>query len=373
MISEWRVNKALRLRVVPRAVEVTDVAIADRCLSGVIGGPGHEAVVAVMARAEGTTARTRVVHSSERTEFSLGLPAVPQPPAGRPVKWKVEAVTDDEEVLGLAYTDRRPAIVTTKTATCVVQPNRNGNLFLTEWALGAIAETLAVSTDGVVSVTGSVLGPGAQTVGLVARSKRSTAIGSAVPVVAGRFSAELTLTHEVYRFGVLPLPTGGHDFGLRIGTDDGDSVEVPLRMSSMLNEVLPVRIDSTHHEGRVVRGPGECLTRSLVRPIGDARSRYHQQPAAESRHTEPGDDTWSAHPAPTSASRPLRQRSLDPERAPAGAGRTCRSTGQSRTTRCRRQTGGRPSRRQHPGVVRPARLGDLLHRQHVPTRIPLQA
>ena len=277
VISEWRVNKALRLRVVPRAVEVTDVAIADRCLSGVIGGPGHEAVVAVMARAEGTTARTRVVHTGERREFSLDLPPLPQVATGRPVKWKIEAVTDDEAVLGLAYADRQPRVVATKTTTCVVQPNRNGNLFLSEWALGAVAETLAVTTDGVVTVTGSVFGSGAQTSGLVVRSKRSVALGTAVPVVDGRFNAEVRLTHEVYRFGQLPLPTGNHDFNLRIATDDGDSVEVPLRMSSMLNEALPVRIDSKHHEGRVVRGARGVLHAALVRPIGDARSRYHQQ------------------------------------------------------------------------------------------------
>jgi CDP-glycerol glycerophosphotransferase len=48
-------------------------------------------------------------------------------------------------------------------------------------------------------------------------------------------------------------------------------------MSRALSDALPVRIDASRHEGRVVRGPAGGLRVSLVRPIGDARGMYQQQ------------------------------------------------------------------------------------------------
>jgi CDP-glycerol glycerophosphotransferase len=129
----------------------------------------------------------------------------------------------------------------------------------------------------VVEVSGSVLGPDAVSVTLVARGKKTRAEGEPAPVEAGRFEARLPLLHDALRFGMLPLPYGEHELSLRVRARSGSTVEVPLRMSTELAERLPIGVDNDVHEGRLVRGREGCVRVSLSRPFGEQRGRYRQR------------------------------------------------------------------------------------------------
>jgi CDP-glycerol glycerophosphotransferase len=158
-----------------------------------------------------------------------------------------------------------------------VQRTRNDELAVGEWRLGAVAETLAVSREGVVHISGHVLGSDIESVALATRHKKTRTVGVEVPVEGDRFAAELSLRHDLYRFGSQPLPTGEHDFTLRVRVAGQKPVHVPLKMSPVLNGDLPVPVETALHDGRVVRGPEGVVRVVLTRPLGDARGRYHQQ------------------------------------------------------------------------------------------------
>ena len=93
----------------------------------------------------------------------------------------------------------------------------------------------------------------------------------------GVFEAELPLEHEAFRFGTQPLPVGDHDVDLRVRTDEGDLLDVGLKMSPDLNTCLPVPVQTPCLEGRIVRGPAGILRTTLVPPLGDARGSYRQE------------------------------------------------------------------------------------------------
>jgi CDP-glycerol glycerophosphotransferase len=100
-----------------------------------------------------------------------------------------------------------------------------------------------------------------------------------VTPVEGRFEVELTLRHEVYRFGRRPLPTGEHALVAEVTVESGGATrvhEVPVVVAPELGSRLPVAIATDRHEGRVVRGPESSAQIVLQRPIGNARGQYAQ-------------------------------------------------------------------------------------------------
>lgn len=278
LVARWRFQEPLRFQLCPVALEATGISLVGRTLSGTIDGPRSRDVTRVTVTCGTVTAQAEAVQGSEGSaSFSVAVPSAPELTALSPATWDVAAVTLDGVQVGLTLRDECEHIQSSAKGALAVQRTRNGSLALSEWSLGALAEKLAVSDEGVLQVIGSVHGPGVTSVAIVARSKKARASGPPAAVVDGRFDARLPLEHVVYRFGAQPLPTGDHDFSLRVRAGDAGSVDVPLKMSPILNGELPVRIDTAYQEGRVVRGPQGVLRVSLVRPIGDVRDRYHQQ------------------------------------------------------------------------------------------------
>ena len=288
IVAEWRVHEPLRFRLLPLSLQVTEAHLSGRTLSGTVAGPDVRDVKRVVVRGGSAQAQAKVTgRGAEPRSFSVDLPPAPDLTLTKPVEWEVAAVTIDELPVGMTLREAPEASQTTANGALAVQRTRNGDLAVTEWVIGAVAEDLSVSADGVVHVSGSVLGPDVRTVALATRNKKTRAFGPEAEVVDGRFEADLRLEHDVYRFGQQPLPTGDHDFTLRVRTSDAKPVEVPLKMSPLLNGELPVLVDTARHEGRVVRGPEGVVRVALIRPIGDARGRYHQQ---RLRSTPPGTD-----------------------------------------------------------------------------------
>ena len=120
---------------------------------------------------------------------------------------------------------------------------------------GAAADEIEVSADGVVTVSGRLLGRPAT--GASGSPRATSGCRSAADQVAtdgGRFTATLELRHERYRFGRLPLTTGDHDLSASSSTT-ATPVEVPLLVSPTLGDSLPLAVHTDDLEGRVVRGP----------------------------------------------------------------------------------------------------------------------
>jgi CDP-glycerol glycerophosphotransferase len=278
LVAVWRAHTPLRFERQPTPLEVTDVRLLGRTLTGVIGGAGAADVTSIEASTGALVATARVPGKGHRfRSFTVELPTVAELTAREPAQWDVTAHLGGHGPTGLALTENLDQTLTSDSGVLVVQRNRNGHLALGEWTVRAVAEALDVSPEGILRVSGTVLGPGVSTVALAARGKKSRTVGQPSPVQEGRFAAELPLTHDVYRFGAHPLPTGDHDFTVKVGTVDGRVHDAPLRMSSLLNNSLPVRIDTARLQGRVVRGPGGALRATVVRPLSGAGGPYHQR------------------------------------------------------------------------------------------------
>ena len=277
VVAEWRVNEVLRFRREPLALQVTEVELSGRRLSGVVDGPALPSVRMIAATSGAARAETGLTGPrSGPRRFTLELPAAADLSTDKPAQWDVAAWVRGSAPLSLTLRERAEDEVVTADGALAVQRLRNGELAVAEWTLGAVAEELSVSRDGELRVAGRVHGPRVETAGLTSRNKKTRTAGPQTPVQGDRFEAVMRLDHEVYRFGRHPLPSGEHDISLRVRRD-GVDVDVPLKMSARLNGELPVPVDTTVHEGRVVRGPEGVVRLSLIRPIGDARGRYRQK------------------------------------------------------------------------------------------------
>ena len=190
--------------------------------------------------------------------------------------WRVQGRDRDGGIRDLVPTgaiDEQPP-----DATLSVQPDRNGALVVTERRLAVAAEDVTVR-DGRVVVDGRVTGHGVRTVQVFSRHKKTRSASEPVTPVEGRFEVELTLRHEVYRFGQRPLPTGEHALVAEVTVESGGATrvhEVPVVVAPELGSRLPVAIATDRHEGRVVRGPESSTQIVLQRPIGNARGQYAQ-------------------------------------------------------------------------------------------------
>jgi len=276
LLPHWRLHEPFRLEVAPVEVEVDGLELDGRTLSGNLSG-----------RSVGQIARLTVVSGDVRSVAALAAGSaggrsfrVTIPPAAGlsirdGLRWDVLAETDDRR--SLPVTMGHSGVVEHQGGEPLhAQPTRTGQLAVVEWEVGATADELKIREPGVLEVVGSVFGRGVRSVAVTTRNKKTTTFGPEVPVVDGAFTADLPLQHVAFRFGARPLPVGEHDLSLRVRTDAADPVEVPLKLSPGLNAVLPVPVQTSVLEGRVVRGASGEVRMSLVPPIGDARGDFEQ-------------------------------------------------------------------------------------------------
>jgi CDP-glycerol glycerophosphotransferase len=258
---EYRLFEPLLMRVLPSAVHASDLRLHGRVLSGKLTGPRGSDVAGVVA----TTGRRTVEERVRAGEFRLELPELPK----RPATWTVSGRYLDDRPVGIVVDD------VADSGGLLAQPDRLGELTVTDWERGSIADLVEATSDGRLVVTGRVYGEGIEAVAVTSRHKKARATGPQVATVGGTFKAELPLTYDVYRFGKKPLPLGDHDLRL-LARVAGELVELPLPMGQALSDVLPVNVDTDHLEGRVVRGPDDDVRLMLVRPLGADGDKFSQ-------------------------------------------------------------------------------------------------
>ena len=209
--------------------------------------------------------------------FEVDLPAAAVPEPGRSSQWGLAARAAHDVHVPLVPDPgtRLPAVEPDESRTVVLDTDRNGELVVAAWSLGAVADRVTVTAAGELRVTGRTYGLVDGSVGLATRNKRTRTFGPQVPVVDGRFDATLQLRHELYRFGSRPLPVGDHDLSCVV-MSGSEEIEVPLRVSAAFNASLPVPVATDLYQGRVVRGPDTVVRVVLQRPLGSARGRYQQ-------------------------------------------------------------------------------------------------
>ena len=280
LLTHWRVHESMRFEVRPLGLQASDIRLEGRTLSGMISGPRLHDVSRVVVSSDGVAAETNVPHRGAETKsFRLELPEATELSARRPAQWNVTAITVDGAKAGLTLRDVPDTedVENLLSGALAVQRTRNGELTIREWTQGALADHVSVSSDDVLHVGGWVFGPDVESVALALRNEKTRVVGVEVAVLHRRFEAELPLRRDLYRFGALPLSTGHYDCSLLISARGSESVEVPLQLAPVLHGELPVLVNSERHEGRVVRGPEGVIRVSLVRPIGEARGRYHER------------------------------------------------------------------------------------------------
>ena len=280
VVADWMHGSPLRFRLDPLALEAVDVGLEGRTISGRLTGPLAGQVDRVVVSSGGVEVSTRVTgRDQDDRRFEIAVPERPAPSTSVPTAWNVAGLTPAgaPTAITLRGSMGMSAWAESGTGALVVERNRNSQLSLSDWSLGVVAEALEVTEDGVVRVAGRAFGSRVSTVALGTTHKKTRAHGEPAPVRDGRFDAELRLRHDVFRFGAQPLPVGDHDFFVVVRLDGADEpVEVPLKMSAQLNGSLPIAVNTEHYEGRLVRGPATGVRLTLVRPIHDARGRYHQ-------------------------------------------------------------------------------------------------
>jgi CDP-glycerol glycerophosphotransferase len=268
VVPQWSLFEPLRLRVLPRRVEVVDVRLVGRTVSGRLGGPDAGQVTRVEVRSGPTAAGARVRDGA----FRLELPGTVRLAPGEVHTWHVAGRFLDNRVADLVLVDEPAA---EDRDGLVVAADARHLLAVTEARSAALATDVEVGTT-VLRVRGRLQGAAAERVRLVIRNEKIRTSGPAVAVGADGFAAELPLHQSVFRFGEHPLPHGEHDVEVELLGSRDDTVVVPLRIDSSLARRLPVPVDTDQLEGRVVRGPDGALRLHLLRPIRGARGRYQQ-------------------------------------------------------------------------------------------------
>ncbi|WP_372728215.1 CDP-glycerol glycerophosphotransferase family protein [Nocardioides sp.] len=281
VVTDWQVNRVLRLRVEHAGVRISEPRLEGRTLSCVLADDERR-VVRVVARRGHHVAEAAVQNSAGRRALRLELPSAPVPKPGVAADWRLEGRAADGTTIALI--PKRSDLPGTAGRPLALDVHRDGDLVVREWGLGAVADGARVDPEGVLWVQGRVFGAPAQAIRLRATSLRSTTSGEPVRIEDGRFEVGVELRHEVHRFGRWPLPTGDHDLSVEITTQNG-AQWLPLRVAHELSNALPVPVLTDRLEGRVVRGPDTVVRLSLRRPIGDARGPYQQRRLREQAPT----------------------------------------------------------------------------------------
>jgi CDP-glycerol glycerophosphotransferase len=273
LIADWRFGRSVVIRVDHSGAHVGGLTLTGRRLAGRLSGAGAVQVTSVVVRGPGGAPAARVGGDGR---FAVGVPGPGELAAGEEVTWRVEGRERKGEFRALVpvgLPDPQP-----DDGTLAIESDRNGALVVTERLLSVLADEVTVRDDRVV-VGGRVVGRGATTVRVLTRHKKTRSASETGKLLDGRFEAELTLRHEVYRFGLRPLPTGEHDLYAEVTVETGGTSEihqVPVVVAPALSAQLPVPITTERHEGRVVRGPSSVARITLQRPIGAARGQYAQ-------------------------------------------------------------------------------------------------
>jgi CDP-glycerol glycerophosphotransferase len=283
VIPVWQYARELKLRIDRTAVTAEEVSLRDDVLEGSFDPATAGSLTAISLVRDGG----EPVHAvRDGGRWRVTVPRAVPPGAGRAVLWNLRAWTRDGSAVDVVPAhgvldgpDRGPLVLETA---------RTGTIQVSRWALGAYADEVAVTSDGVLEVSGRVIGPEAGSASLVTRNKRAHASGDLVPVSEGRFRATVELRQEKYRFGRWPLPIGEHDVRLAVTNGSSQPVDVPLLVSSAVSALLPLKIDSDQLEGRVVRGPEGGVRITLQRPVGPARGRYNEHRLRRSGPTTDG-------------------------------------------------------------------------------------
>ncbi len=270
VIPVWQFARELKLEVDRTAVTAHDVALRGDVLEGAFD-PVTDAGLTTISLVRDNGQPVNAVRQGGR--WRLTVPQA-EPRAGRAAVWHVRAWTRTGSAVDVVPAQGR--LDGPDRGPLVLETARTGTIQVGRWTLGAFADEVAVSPDGVLEVSGRVVGPETAEVSLLTRNKRARTTGDVVPVSGGRFRATVELRQQKYRFGRWPLPIGDHDVRLAVTSGSGQPVDVPLLVSSAVSAHLPLKIDSARLEGRVVRGPEGGVRITLQRPVGPARGRYNE-------------------------------------------------------------------------------------------------
>ena len=310
VIPVWQYARELRLRVDRTAVVADEVSLRDGVLHGSVDAAVAAGLTAIsLVRGDGEP--VNAVRNGGR--WRIPVPPAGSPGPGQPVVWTLRAWTRDGSAVDVV--PARGSLDGPDQGPLLLETDRTGTIQVSRWTLGAYADGVVVTADGVLEVSGRVIGPTDAEASLATRNKRSRTSGDAVRVADGRFHATVELRQQKYRFGRWPLPIGDHDVRVVVTTGSGPAVEVPLLVSSAVSALLPLKVDSDELEGRVVRGPEGGVRITLQRPVGAARGRYNEHRLRRSGR-------YHRRPGPRGADALLlrraghRQRDLHPEGAP---------------------------------------------------------
>ncbi|MFS3127241.1 CDP-glycerol glycerophosphotransferase family protein [Nocardioides sp. Bht2] len=278
LVLTARAGHPVMLRRLPSAVRVEGAVVRDRVLSGRLAD-GAAQVDYIEAAVDTFAVRGRV--AADRS-FEITLPVPPQLSDAAPSqRWTLSAST------GAPVVGETPV-----TQHGVVRLDRDRRL-----ALGVVDQLRGVEFDEVTSSGEGTLTLAGHAFGVDVTQVRATLVNAqtrtrshAAGVVDSAFRLDLPLTHEVFRFGDLPLPVGAHRVQVEVNVG-GRWREIAAVNAHALLEELPIVLDVPTVRGSVGRGGREALDVQINRPTGTGSTRQSQAALVRQAESQRGKAT----------------------------------------------------------------------------------
>ncbi|GAA1099310.1 hypothetical protein GCM10009668_16210 [Nocardioides dubius] len=262
-----RAGHPVTLRRLPGTVHVEQPRLDGRVLSGRLAGAGAELVETIEAAVDTFVVRERVAGDGR---FEITLPVPPQLSESAPSRrWALR--TGNGEPL-LSHDD---AVGDQASAGLRLDRDRRLVLGVLDQLRGVEFADVVSTGSGTLTLSGRAFGAGVTRIRATLLSAHTRTRSHAAEVADTAFRLDVPLSHEVFRFGDLPLPVGSHAIQVEVEIA-GEWREVPVANAQSLLERLPINLTDQALRGSVGRGARDALEVQINRPTGAGSTRQSQ-------------------------------------------------------------------------------------------------
>jgi CDP-glycerol glycerophosphotransferase len=152
-----------------------------------------------------------------------------------------------------------------------------GNLCILDEARTIRIDSVRLTDDGALVVTGTLIGVTAERILLQLSAPRAHASGAAITVGSGRFEATIPLRHDPWQLGATPLPSGSYRLHCVDEIGNADRAEVAVHLEQRVIDTFPVPFDTGLLRGELRLIQDDGLEVELEPPLTDSERGARQQ------------------------------------------------------------------------------------------------
>ena len=274
LFIDWAFRRPAHVVRMPAGPRALELSAEGRRVTGIVVAPDGATPRTLEIVSEGRVERARVTADGARARFVVEVPAGND-------SWELHAwLPGGSRPARVELPDIDAALAAVAPGSAVqFARTRHGFVRIDDRGVNVHALRVETLGDRGLRIVGQVFGSDATTASVRTTSVKGGSTGAAVPIVEGRFEAEVDLHHEVHRFGRLPLGIGEHQLVVELSGGAAPAATVPFSIAPQLRRRLPIAFASSRQEGMVVRGGRGTLQLNLVRPIGEMAGQFRQQRA----------------------------------------------------------------------------------------------